>query len=90
MVIEILSHSGQNTLSDEGLNQGDQVLQSAGRHHRYQIDTAVHEQQIGISELNGFIDNPFLHLQRQYPGKNGNDNDQNQKGLKLAVSCQNP
>ncbi len=88
--IQVFSHIGQDIFRNPGLNNGNHVFEAAGQKHRYQINAAVNQEKIHFSQVDGFVDDPLLHLEGNHPCKNGNGNQQNQCGLKFAVSGQNP
>ena len=83
MGVQLLSHARQRLLSDPGLEQGYQVLESACQQHRRKIGGAVPQKQVHLLEADGLVDDPFLHFEREHPRAHRNQYHQQQHGLEL-------
>jgi hypothetical protein len=90
MVIQFFAHPSRGSLRDQGLNNVCQVFKRAEKNNGNQINTAVHKQQVNVSQINGLIDNALLHFQRHNPGKNHHDNDKQKRYLKLDIAGKYP
>jgi len=90
MVVQFFSHSGQSPLTDEGLDNIDEVFESAGSNYGRQIHTAIQQQQVDFSQLNGLVDYSFLHFQRKNPCKNRNYDNKYQQYLEFNIARKYP
>jgi hypothetical protein len=89
-VIERFAHARCRALGDEGLNDIGQVFEQAEKNHRRQVNPAVPQQQVDLTQFDRFIDDNPLHFKGYYPGKHHYNDDYHKQYLKLDIAGKYP
>ena len=90
MLIQALSHTVHCPLPDNSLEIVNCQFQSTGGSDGEEINTAIDDETVNISQGNGIVDYPFLHFERDYSGKNNEDDYRQQDQLQLYIASEDP
>ncbi len=90
MGVEAVADLQKNFLSQVFLQNIGGVFQHAGQKYGREIEAAVKQQAVGPFQMDGDIDDPFLHFQGKDPEKKACRNHEQQHGLKQAIPVEYP
>jgi hypothetical protein len=79
MIIQFIAHAHEYLLPDNRLQDIDEIFEQSGQGNRPYIEATVEKKKLFIPEMDGLVNNSFLHFQRKYLEKKTGENNYQQK-----------